>query len=345
MPIDQTFFERIGVPEIFWNSRLFTRRLIEGEYAGVTARQLHNFDPSARPRGRNPQSRQRRRIWNRIRELSTFSSDFSRASSTAHQILALESAAYLIPSGGGNSHVDDLLIDAPARDIIRAYSLNSQPFHARTRRWDVAEHYPNMPSDILRRYFFQDNVDPVAELNRALRALPPARFDVGLWCEGYSGNMVFRGALVGLDDSALYSDNGLIRTGDLVTNTDFMSTSAKPQVATEFVIRQMTVPRAGDEVQEANIDAAFYRVGSHLMRRNNRVFFRIDHLSGRNISAITSEEQAEIAFPTRCLFEVKAIEQDELSGLGTLVHLVEIEHSQRDRARPVRNYMTGFEVE
>lgn len=268
--------------------------------------------------------------------------------------------------------------------VVRAYSRNSLPFHHVTREqrfWDANE-YANMSPETLRRYFGIDDGHPqgdpelaqrtINELNGALHALPHANYDVSRWSKYYHGKMAFRGAKVGhpadegrvvylsearsmIEQAMIRKGSmpsrtgGMIREGALVTNTDFMSTSAQPQVAAEFGIRLMDVPagRAGIDDSSApenrtpgsRIKAEDYTVGDHLEMNENRIFFRIDHKSGRNICSETTEKQAEILFPQGCLYEVRSITRDH--DLGNMVDLVEIDPKTHIPGDEVRNIMTG----
>ena len=72
-----------------------------------------------------------------------------------------------------------------------------------------------------------------------------------------------------------------------------------------------------------------------------RVMFRIDMISGRNITPWTNLNQAEILFPLRTLFRVTEIDADPY---GLLVHLVELTPEEAATVTEAQNLLTGHTV-
>jgi hypothetical protein len=336
-------------------ARQYFRRVSDDEFKRISSADLRPPPRLLRDGSVNPGWQG----YEELRHLTTFSSDIARAAGPVHAYLAAISAA------------DVARLTPAQRAVIRAYSMNSEPFHQITRGLGLRDSYENMDDETRRRYFRDRDTgrETVRQLEEALKVMSHTHYNVDNWTTDYSGRMAFRGAHVGLPNDGgrvVYSSDGtgMIGVGSIVTNTDFMSTSARPQVGTEFVLRQMDVPhgprgnhgpptlddidearRRGHEarVRQGRISDNEYRIGDHLARNQNRVIFRFDHVSGRNICALTAEKQAEILFPTRCLFEVRGITADP-GGLGTIVDLVEIDPAKHCSRGPVRNIMTGHEV-
>lgn len=212
----------------------------------------------------------------------------------------------------------------------------------------------------------------VNTLSEALQALPRLgrEYDVAEWSNVFSGRRVFRGAittrLAGLrgevaeggpaapDGKGFYGDGGpvyqspedmgdrdgfppdqtmVIREGDYVMNADFMSTSAAPGTAANFVARQLEWFKDPLQVQE-------YK-RAHTSEWKNRTFFEIDFVSGKNITPKTAEQQAEILFDRHTLFQVASIHR---SAVGTVVGLREVERPSNHRIPEVRNMLTGAKL-
>lgn len=322
MPIDKSYFTLI--PEDILNAPRFARRLIRREYEGW----LENSLISANRGGAILP-----------RDLSTFSEDLGLSAQHATNYLR-----YL----GTTTHRDRYDLDDQSRRIIQVYSMNSLPFHAITRGWDLGarDSYQDLDPVYIDTYFpnRQVGLQSVAALNDVLRSIPVLNvdeFDVSYWSQGYSGQMVFRGALTLPNqatsdrfDGAIYQyDSGMsgrdnvISVGNIVTNTDFMSTSAHPSVACEFVIRQ-AYTWAGEQTSSAiSINCA-----------PRRVFFRIEMRYGRNITPWTVLDQAEILFPTRSLFRVREIVRGEH---GLMVHLEELTNNEAAGVTQAKNMFTG----
>lgn len=323
MPIDKSYF--FFIREDILNSNRFERRLITGEYENW----LNNSLIASPPSGNGVSL---------PRDLSTFSDDL--------QISAQHATNYLRYLGI-TTHRNQYRPDDESRAIIQVYSMNSLPFHAITRNLPLGarDSYEDMDPAYIDMYFSSREVGlrSVQLLNTVLREIPPltpAEYNVSYWSQGYSGMMVFRGALTlpnseTMDrfDGAIYqydsamSGQRVIRVNDIVTNTDFMSTSAHPSVACEFVIRQAYI-WAGEQSSTAiSVDCA-----------PRRVFFRIEMLYGRNITPWTVLSQAEILFPTRSLFIVLDISRGDH---GILVHLRELTESEANNVSSAKNMFTG----
>ncbi|ENZ0173979.1 hypothetical protein ACF958_002766 [Providencia rettgeri] len=319
MPIDPSWFKYI--PEFVLAAPRFLRRLIQNEYSDWFDNALWGID---RP--------------NLPRELSTFSDDIAASARRAHHYLT-DIAVSQQP----------LQYVAWRRDraIINIYSRNSLPFHATTRHHLLHDHYEDLDQALVNQYFGSEALalQSVNDLQDQLSQLPlltPDIYNVAWWTQGYSGTMVFRGALTLVNDNnrfgAIYNFGNLagqyiINEGDVVINTDFMSTSAHPSVAAEFVIRQaLPYPGDGEFVPQIIVDAIY-----------RRVFFRINMRTGRNICVWTNIQQAEILFPLRTLFNVVSI---EVGTYGLLVELRELTTTEiNNLTKTPKNIMTGHDVE
>lgn len=318
MPIDPTWFKY--VPEFALAAPRFLRRLIQNEYTEWVAEELWGVELPPLPR-----------------ELSTFSDDIAASARQAYNYLN-DLAISRRPS--------DYWPNSPERFIINIYSRNSLPFHATTRGMPLQSSYEDMDEQLVRQYFGSPEhaIQSINALQSQLRALPmlePLEYNVAWWTQGYSGMMVFRGALTLPNPNsgptqAIYNYGSLagpnvINVGDVVINTDFMSTSAHPSVAAEFVIRQ-ALPYPGSNTAPQIIVDALYR----------RVLFRIDMRTGRNICPWTNLQQAEILFPLRSLFQVVSV---EVGTYGLLVHLRELTQTEiNNLTRTPKNIMTGHDV-
>jgi hypothetical protein len=153
----------------------------------------------------------------------------------------------------------------------------------------------------------------------------------------YSGHMVFRGALTVGNDPVFAPDTASpqaahqAHVGDVVTNTDFLSTAASPEVAAEFVVRQAVADLKNPQLKVYDD-----------IERDKRVLFRIEHRTGKNITRWTALVQAEILFPQYTCFKVVAVERDVYFGL--LVELVELSEQERAGITTARNIATGEAV-
>lgn len=321
MPINPGCFDYI--PEFMLSAPRFFRRLANNEYD----RWMEADDvPAANASLPMP------------RNLTTFSDDIQEASSRAHNYL-LHLALRRAPDRFLQRLTTEQLV------VLHLYTMNSVPFHAITRCWDLQAEYDDIDPAYIARYFPNRAVglQTVSILSAALTQiglLNLQEYNVSWWTQGYSGMMVFRGALTapnpGHPTGTIYDYNGaitgdrVIHVNDIVTNTDFMSTSAHPSVAAEFVVRQTAV-WPGGVVPSISVDA-----------QPRRVFFRIDMLSGRLIVPATQLNQAEILFPLYSLFWVSRIEADPTYGL--LVSLREVTPDERERVKVAKNIMTGADV-
>lgn len=321
MPINPGCFEYI--PEFMLSAPRFFRRLANNEYD----RWMEADDvPAANVSLAMP------------RNLTTFSDDIQEASSRAHNYL-LHLALRRAPDRFLQRLTTEQLV------VLHLYTMNSVPFHAITRCWDLQAEYEDIDPAYIARYFPNRAVglQTVSILSAALQQiglLNPQEYNVSWWTQGYSGMMVFRGALTapnpGQGSGTIYDYNGtvagdrVIHVNDIVTNTDFMSTSAHPSVAAEFVVRQAAVWPGGLE-PSISIDAQF-----------RRVFFRIDMLAGRLIVPMTQLNQAEILFPLYSLFQVTSIDVDRAYGL--LVALRELTPTESAGVNNAKNIMTGVDV-
>lgn len=320
MPLVPNWFELI--PEFVLNAPRFMRRLINNEYDDWLSNEqwaINDFGPVL------------------PRELSTFSDDIANSARRVTGYLR-----YL----GEHVHSSEYHPGNIDRFVINLYSQNSLPFHAITRGMPLQQSYEDMDASLVQEYFPNTAIgqETVNSLNHILQQLPtlsPDEYDVSWWTQGYTGQMVFRGALTlpnpdpnipSSAHGAIYNFNSqlagdrVININDVVTNTDFMSTSAHPTVAAEFVIRQaLTWP--GNNTSTINVDTHY-----------RRVMFRIDMWSGRNICPWTNLEQAEILFPLHSLFRVQEI---VVGDYGLLVHLVELSREEGGNITSARNIFTG----
>lgn len=300
----------------------FMRRLIEGNYGSWMNLNLWGSGDSA--------------SGNEValpRDLSTFSNDLGIASGRAHEYLF--ALAFRQRERYDFENLD--------RFFIVLYSQNSVPFHEITRNWDLAGHYEEMDDVIVQTYFGDRAAGQrtVAGLSATLETVPlltPDVYDVANWTDGYSGQMVFRGALTAPNAAepthqAVYNYSGeltgdnIISVDDIVTNTDFMSTSASPSAAAEFIIRQAVIVPGGANVPEVVVDALY-----------RRVMFQIDMWSGRNITPWTELRQAEILFPLTSLFRVTSI---RISDYGLIVELAEVPLDDQATITTAKNIITG----
>lgn len=351
MPINYDNF--IHIPEFSLAANRFMRRLIHNEYQPWIEENNLNEPFSD--------------IKNLPRELSTFSDDIENDAKSAHNYLLVTTQL------DGNEQINSLKKEYLS--AISAYTINSQPFHAVTRNLTLLSEYEDFDAALLSELFGDPDkaARTVDNLQNALLLLDagvnaenkkftpkPDFYDVAYWTPGsilkpaYSGLMVFRGALtlqttlhaVNNPFGAIYnygniSGEHVINEGDIVTNSDFMSTSAHPSVAAEFVVRQASwVPGAnGIEIPRIVVDA---------MPR--RVFFRIDMFfssdngvdtftKGRIVVPWTRLSQAEILFPLFTYFKVISIKIDNSYGL--LVHLEELNQGLNPLPSIPKNMFTG----
>lgn len=321
MPVNPGSFQYI--PEFMLSAPRFFRRLANNEYDMW-------MEADDVPAASSPLSMPR--------NLTTFSDDIQEVCARAHNYL-LHLALRRAPDRFLGRLSSEQLV------VLHLYTMNSVPFHAITRCWDLQAEYEDIDPAYIARYFpnREAGLQTVGILSSALTQiglLNSEEYDVSWWTQGYSGMMVFRGALTapnpGQASGTIYDYNGsvtgdrVIHVNDIVTNTDFMSTSAHPSVATEFVIRQTAVWPGGAE-PAISVDAHF-----------RRVFFRIDMLSGRLIVPMTQLNQAEILFPLYSLFRVTSIEADPTYGL--LVALQELTPAEGASVTEAKNIMTGTDV-
>lgn len=321
MPIKPGCFDYI--PEFMLSAPRFFRRLANNEYdTWMTADSVPTTDePLPMPRN-----------------LTTFSDDIQEVCARTHNYL-LHLALRRAPDRFLSRLSSEQLV------VLHLYTMNSVPFHAITRCWRLQAEYDDIDPAYIARYFPNQEVGlrTVSILSSALTRiglLNSEEYDVSYWTQGYSGMMVFRGALTAPNPSqgsgTIYDYNGsirgdrIIRVNDIVANTDFMSTSAHPSVAAEFVVRQ-TAPWVPGMDATISVDAHF-----------RRVFFRIDMLSGRLIVPMTQLNQAEILFPLFSLFRVTSIEADPTYGL--LVALKELTPEEKETVTEAKNIMTGEDV-
>lgn len=320
MPINPDWFKFI--PEFILTAPRFMRRLINNEYEDWLTNELWGITEQG---AQIP------------RELGTFSDDLGQS--------AIRATGYLRYLGE-SVHRTEYNPGGEDRFYINLYSRNSLPFHAVTRGMPLQSSYEDMDPSLVQTYFpnaqvGQETVNALSNALRSIPALTANEYDVSWWSQGYSGMMVFRGALTLpnpdtaiLNHGAIYNYNGalsgdrIISVNSIVTNTDFMSTSAHPTVASEFVIRQAVSWSGGQGEVPGIVVDALYR----------RVMFRIDMLSGRNICPWTNLNQAEILFPLRSLFRVREI---TVGGYGLLVHLVELTPEEAARVTQAQNLLTG----
>lgn len=272
--------------------------------------------------------------------LGTFSIEVTRYARKAHRWL--QRSARLVDAARN--------LTGTPRPAIELYALNSVPFHRETRnnpmdKWEpwVA---PMTQEQFDHNFAGTSGQRTVAELSRELQAMPPVpgSYDVAMWTRDYKGRMCFRSAqctrltFQGGDGGPVYrppryenhpdyptGQQNIVTVGDYVTNTDFLSTSAHPTVPGNFGPRQVeTLP---DGKKRARIDTW-----------KNLVFFEIDFLDGKNITAHTAEEQAEILFDRDKVFEVTGIHVNH--GTGLLVQLQQVHEPPLGKS--VRNIMTGI---
>ncbi|HDZ1004103.1 TPA: hypothetical protein RRU80_005366 [Klebsiella variicola] len=323
MPLVPDWFKLI--PEFVLNAPRFMRRLINNEYEDWISNELWGINVDGPPLPR---------------ELGTFSDDIANSARRVTGYLR-----YL----GEHVHASEYLPGRDDRFVINLYSRNSLPFHAITRGMGLLQQYEDMDPSLVREYFPNTTIglQTVNNLNNVLRQVPillASEYDVSWWTQGYTGQMVFRGALTlpnpdpnipSTYHGAIYNFNQqlvgdrIINTGDIVTNTDFMSTSAHPSVASEFVIRQ-ALSWPGNNTPTISTDTHY-----------RRVMFRIDMWSGRNVCPWTNLEQAEILFPLLSLFRVVDI---SVSDYGLLVQLVELTSAEAGNVTAAKNIFTGANV-
>lgn len=277
-------------------------------------------------------------------ELGTYSADLGIASARAQQYLLNR-----VPPIGGVPGREILAMRSNPRRFFnllngarnlsagRAYTEESGYFHTLTRLWDRFPGYnPGATGAISPegRSFVVDNAsgyEAGARLDQMLHAMEPVTIDARQTTRSYAGNMVFRGAKVGLDDRAVYSSNphapGLVEPHDIVMNTDFMSTSASPEAAAEFVMR----------IRNWDSQAGRYEnLEDHTKFHENRVLFAIDQQSGRNVAGLAREEQAEVLFPPGKFFQINKIDK---SDYGNIVRMQEVDRP--GDGTPVKNMMLG----
>lgn len=319
MPIDRNRFKFI--PEFALAAPIFLRRLIQNQYAEWVAEALWGLERPPMPR-----------------ELSTFSDDIASSARQAYNYLN-DLAVSRRPM--------DYLPASQQRAIINIYSRNSLPFHATTRGMALQTSYEDMDEALVQQYFgsperARQSVNDLQAQLQQLPVLDTSEYNVNWWTQSYSGAMVFRGALTlpnpnSGSSQAIYNYGGLsganvINVGDVVINTDFMSTSAHPSVAAEFVIRQaLPYPGSNSSAPQVIVDAI-----------HRRVLFRIDMRTGRNICPWTNLQQAEILFPLRTLFKVVKI---EVGTYGLLVELRELTQTEiNNLTQTPKNIMTGHNV-
>lgn len=235
--------------------------------------------------------------------INPFSPRIGEATEPTHEALVAQSQAQGLTEGLSSANLW----------AIYMYSRESGPYHAMMiPTWTLSQTQFNQG------YRYRD----AARLRNALSLMQP-----------YEGK-TYRGALlVGAVYNSgkgyfpkMYQDGGskknynIINIGDYVSTTTFFSTSAEPKAASEFVMRQ----RFGNAF---SFDTAL---------------FEIQNRSGRNITQLTQEHQAEILMSPGALFKVTGVEYKQF---GVKIGLEEQDDSVWDSPDiVVRDYRFGYEM-
>lgn len=301
--------------------------------------------------------------------LGTFSRDIEILSEGRHKEIVqsnntlrnlLNPFGYLNPA---SNQIAGKFISKKDSKVIKLYSKNSVPFHMVTRGWSLdsgysenfspkANPYDNMGFIDYQRSFgtrykssaYADNSGGLAygtvrNLTNALQKLPNYKDSDGL------PGLVYRGAIVGIGDGRrVYGNKGdgaKVEPGEIVTNMDFMSTTAAPEVAGEFVMRQplgikdSMNSRGAEEASDSDID-------KHIAFNANRVVFELEQSSGKVVAGATDLEQAEVLFAPGSLFVVKEVIESDFGLVVKLKEEVDVRRPESEGR--AKNIMTGLDA-
>lgn len=254
-------------------------------------------------------------------EISTWNSeDFNEAAGAAQRSL--------IEIGEGYP-------DIKGKGIISLYGKNSIPFNNTILGYPIDSQFiPEGSHDFDTP---EQANSSVKQLIHALDEVPSNRiYDVGKFTNGIaSGMKSYRGMITRGNgkDNLRYAEAEklmVIPPESLVQNRTFMSTSASPSVAAEFMLRQRDEPQQA--YQDGNDDFEHYDAFNP-----RRIVVEFDHSTGRNIAPYVPEPQAEVLFNVDTPFKVAEIRR---SDIGYIVHVEELSKKEANELRDKSNSRT-----